>query len=265
MNTSPHNTANDKSDSAWDRAANFEKENRPMLTISKIVIKGSVDVVFVREAAPHLVVAGESPEVIRGIKTRFNGDKLIIEDEVFSITSSGEAIGVHQSAGVNTGVMQVFYGSVGQVAGRSIHVVGSGNIVSGNDMRDADGALVFVRGIVRVALPAAPSIRIKGSGDVTLYDLQQDVLDVGIRGSGNITAFGQVGHLVIKVAGSGDVDVSELVATSADFSIAGSGDIDAYVTHSVKARIAGSGDIVVRGNPTDRDQAVAGSGEIEFQ
>src|SRR3546814_11342317 len=48
------------------------------------------------------------------------------------------------------------------------------------------------RCIVGIALPEAPSIRITGSGDVTLYDLQQAVLDLGVQGSGDITAFGRV-------------------------------------------------------------------------
>lgn len=105
------------------------------------------------------------------------------------------------------------------------------------------------------------SIRIKGSGDVTLYDLQQSVLDLGIQG----LVFGRVELLDAEVAGSGDVDASELVATSAKLSVAGSGDIDAYVSHSAKARVAGSGDIVIRGNPSIRDHSVAGSGDIKFK
>ncbi|WP_454844529.1 GIN domain-containing protein [Pseudomonas veronii] len=48
-------------------------------------------------------------------------------------------------------------------------------------------------------------------------------------------------------------------------SVAGSGDIDAYVSDSVKARVAGSGDIVIRGNPPIRDHTVAGSGDIKFK
>ncbi len=41
--------------------------------------------------------------------------------------------------------------------------------------------------------------------------------------------------------------------------------IDAHVTAEVCARVAGSGDIVVRGNPPVRDQRVAGSGKIKFR
>ncbi|MHC8338490.1 GIN domain-containing protein [Pseudomonas sp. HLT2-19-2] len=43
------------------------------------------------------------------------------------------------------------------------------------------------------------------------------------------------------------------------------GTIDAYVSNSVKARVAGSGDIVIRGNPPIRDHSVAGSGDIKFK
>ena len=121
------------------------------------------------------------------------------------------------------------------------------------------------RSIVGIARPEAPCIRIKSSGDVTLYDLQQTVLDLGVQGSGDITAFGRVDLLDAEVAGSGDVDTRELVATSAKLSVAGSGDIDAYVSNSVKARVAGSGDIVIRGNPPIRDHSVAGSGDIKFK
>ena len=89
--------------------------------------------------------------------------------------------------------------------------------------------------------------------NVTLYALQQAVLDLRVQGSGDITAFGQVDLLVAEMAGSGDVDASELVAKSAKLSMVGSGDIDAYVSDSVKARVMGSGDIVIRGNPPIRD------------
>lgn len=59
-----HQDANHR-DSAWERAANYEKEERPIHPVSKIVIKGAVDVVFFRSSSAHLVVAGENVEAIR--------------------------------------------------------------------------------------------------------------------------------------------------------------------------------------------------------
>ena len=73
-----------------------------MRSVSKIVVKGAVDVVFFRAPAAHLVVAGENQEAIRSVKTRFDGNKLVIEQEGVSISG----------------------------AGGSIHVSGSGNIVA---------------------------------------------------------------------------------------------------------------------------------------
>ena len=61
------------------------------------------------------------------------------------------------------------------------------------------------------------------------------------------------------------MDTSELVATAAKLSLVGSRDIDAYVSNSVKARVAGSGDIVIRGIPPIRDHSVANSGDIKFK
>ncbi|HHK1717005.1 TPA: DUF2807 domain-containing protein [Pseudomonas aeruginosa] len=238
--------------SAWARTASYEKEERPMRAVSKIVVKGAVDVVFFRAPVAHLVVAGETKDAIDGVQTRFDGDKLVIEQEGISISGNGG----------------------------SIHVSGSGNIVAGGNIyvggrhggvhmqfNGPVGAVSIGQGrcIVGVASPAAPSIRVKGSGDVTLYNLEQATLDLGIQGSGDITAFGRVDRLDAEVAGSGDIDASELVALSASLAVAGSGDIDAYVSRSVRARVAGSGDIVVRGNPSDRDHSVAGSGDIKFK
>lgn len=230
-------------DSPWEQAASYEKEERSMRPVGKIVVKGAVEVVFYRASTAHLVVAGETQDAIRSIKTRFDGNKLVIEQEGTSIS----------------------------MAGGSIHVSGSGHIVAGGDIyidgvrQNNSRTIGAGRCIVGVALPEAPGIRIQGSGDVTLYDLQQSLLNICIQGSGDVTPFGQVKHLIAEVAGSGDVDASELVSATAELSVVGSGDIEAYVQQSVKARVAGSGDIVIRGNPANRDHSVAGSGDIKFK
>lgn len=219
----PINT--DQRGSAWDRAEHYVKEERPLQPIRKIIVKGAVDVVFRRFDKPQLIVAGETTAAVENVKTYFKGDKLVIEQE-------GSGMSIHVSGGGN----QIFFGSVGNVVMGDIHIVNGQSVGS----RVGHG-----RAIVGIALPEAPSIGIKGSGDVTLLDLKQAGLELEIQGSGDITAFGQVGHLDIEIAGSGDVDASELIADKARLSIAGSGDIEAFVRSTVDARVAGSGDIVV--------------------
>lgn len=228
--------------SAWDRLENAVKEDRPLQPVRKIVVKGLVDVVFRRAGTPMLVVAGETADAVAAVRTEYKGDKLVIEREGVSIS-------------FGNGHM-TFHGTVGSVV--------MGDIVNGKPTGPAV-SLRQPRAVVGIALPESPTIKIKGSGDVTLLDLQQDALDLEIQGSGDITVSGQVARLHVQVAGSGDVDASELIAEAADLSVAGSGDIEAFVRSDVRARVAGSGDIVVRGNPPRRDDYVVGSGKIKFR
>jgi hypothetical protein len=227
---------------AWDRVEHAVKEERSMQPVRKIVVKGSIDVVLGRAGTSKFVVAGESAEAVASVRTDYKGDKLIIEREGVTISFGGSHM--------------TFHGTVGSVV--------MGDIVNGKPT----GPAVPVRqprAVVFIALPASPAIKIKGSDDVTLLDLQQDALDLEIQGSGDITASGQVARLHVQVAGSGDVDANELIADAADLSVAGSGDIEAFVRTDVRARVASSGDIVVRGNRVHRDDHVAGSGKIKFR
>lgn len=229
-----------KNDLAWERIDNYVKEERPLQSLRKIVVKGAIDVVFRRSDNSMLVVAGETADAVASIKTYINGGKLVIEREGMTISFGNSRM--------------TFHGSVGSFV--------MGDIVNGKPMGTS---ISQGKVVVGITLPEAPAIKIKGSGDVTLLDLRQDGLELEIEGSGDITAHGQVAHLDVEIAGSGDVDASELVADHASLSIAGSGDIEAFVRTEVRARVAGSGDIVVRGNPSRRDHSVAGSGKIKFR
>lgn len=238
---SPPATSNQK-DSAWKRIENYVKEERPLQSIRKIVVKGSVDVVFRRCDNPMLIVAGETAEAVESVKTYFKGGKLVIEREGMTISMvAGRDI--------------VFHGSV------------SGSFVLGDivDGKPMGASISQGKVVVGVGLPEAPAVKNKGRGDVTLLDLRQAVLDLEIEGSGDITAYGQVAHLEVEIAGSGGVDASELIADRASLSVAGSGDIEAFIRSEVRARVAGSGVILVLGNPPHRVHSVSGSGKIKFR
>lgn len=62
-----------------------------------------------------------------------------------------------------------------------------------------------------------------------------------------------------------DPTLLDLRQACLDLEIEGSGDIEAFIRSEVRARVAGSGDILVRGNPPHRDHSVAGSGKIKFR
>lgn len=237
-----HSQSSTNRDSAWDRTENYIKEERPLQGARKIIVKGSVDVVFRRYDTPTLVVAGETAEAVESVKTYIDNGKLVIEREGMTIS-------------FGNGNM-IFHGSVGSFT--------VGDIVNGK----ATGTSMNInRGkvVVGVGLPEAPAIKIKGSGNATLLDLLQSGLELEVQGSGDITASGTVSSLTADVTGSGDVDACDLVADRASLTVAGSGDIEAFVRSDVRARVAGSGNIVVRGNPPRRDPTIAGSGKIKFR
>ncbi len=187
------------------------------------------------------------------VLTSISGDKLIIEREGNVIIASGGNIHVSGNGNI--------------VVGRDIHVGGihiqfngpKGSINVGGRSTSAG------RVLVAISLPIAPQVRVKGSGDISLYGLQQKEFEVSVKGSGDVTVQGTVHNLEVDIAGSGDVDARDLAAAAVDLSVAGSGDIKASASQSARARVAGSGDIVIYGNPAQRDHRVSGSGKIKFK
>ena len=117
---------------------------------------------------------------------------------------------------------------------------------------------------VSVAMPWIESVELQGYGDIALYGLHQEKLDIELRGSGDLVAVGTVATLDLRLKGSGDIDARKLRATRATLKLHGSGDVRALVSESVKIRSRGTGDIEVYGSPDERDCKCTGTGDIRF-
>lgn len=104
-------------------------------------------------------------------------------------------------------------------------------------------------------------VSLSGSGDVVL-DVNASYIKGALAGSGDLTIKGSTNELVAKIAGSGSFHGNNLQANNTDVAVAGSGDAKVISKESIKARVAGSGDIVYSGNPKKEDTKVAGSGKI---
>lgn len=126
---------------------------------------------------------------------------------------------------------------------REIEITGSGNVISENFLLVGD-----------------LDIELTGSGDVNLAVEAQDI-DVKISGSGDIKLEGVADETVYRISGSGDVSAFDLECNVADINVSGSGDVRVLVNNLLKARISGSGDIFYRGNPT-LDIDISGSGDV---
>ena len=231
-----------------------KKESRPIQAIKELVIRGSADV-FVTRGEPSMTVIADRPE---DVITEIRGGVLTISQRPTMVMGRGVMVGdgniqigsVHGSVTINggSGSTQVFYGSVGSVAG--------GDIVFGGDGH---------RARVEITLPGLSEVSISGAGDLCLEDLDQDAIELEISGSGNATLTGRVKHLAATISGAGDVNAKKLEAESASLNVSGAGKIKALVKNSLKARVSGAGDIKVWGDAAQRDTRVSGVGDIRFK
>lgn len=108
------------------------------------------------------------------------------------------------------------------------------------------------------------SVSIAGSYDANLNVFSETVTS-SIAGSGGLSLFGKTSRFEVSVSGSGEVSAFELTANNANVSISGSGSIDLFVTDSLEASIAGSGNILYKGNPKNINKNIVGSGKVSSQ
>ncbi|WP_353200292.1 head GIN domain-containing protein [Sandarakinorhabdus sp.] len=104
-------------------------------------------------------------------------------------------------------------------------------------------------------------LKISGSGNARIANLDTKTADIAISGSGDVVAAGRCGALNLRVAGSGNADASALRCTNAAISVAGSGDVSAHVSGQATVNVAGSGDVTVTGGGRC-SKKVAGSGAV---
>ncbi|MFM7507488.1 MAG: head GIN domain-containing protein [Rubrivivax sp.] len=107
------------------------------------------------------------------------------------------------------------------------------------------------------------AIGIAGSSDVRLRQLATAELQVSISGSGDVVGDGRATTLKIAIAGSGDVQLRDLKADDVTIDIAGSGDASVHADKSLRARIAGSGDVTYTGNAPAVNAQASGSGSVK--
>lgn len=139
---------------------------------------------------------------------------------------------------------------------------GSGFIVSGS-ITISNHA--FSKGVqIKVVLPSVSHVTVNGSGTVCYHEIDEENLEVNVKGSGDLFLSGKVTNFSGYIAGSGDIDGDELFAKHAKVEVTGSGDASINAAESVDAVVVGSGDIVIFGYTKVRTTRIQGSGDIKF-
>ena len=212
------------------------KGNGNMTTISRstsdyngIKCSGSFDFVLVAGTEGNITIQGES-NLLEYIITEVKGNNLIVkvEDNINLQSSKNKTIKI-----------TIPFKEISLVS-----LAGSGDLWNESTINATDF-----------------KVSLAGSGDIKLYVEAQSIKG-SLAGSGDLTLKGNTNKLEASIAGSGDFDGSELQANHTDVSVAGSGDAKVVSNETLKARVAGSGEIKYKGNPKKEDTKVAGSGSI---
>ena len=107
---------------------------------------------------------------------------------------------------------------------------------------------------------------LSGSGDMDLADLNAEKVSVVLSGSGNVKLSGSAAAAEFKVtiSGSGNVKASDFPANDVNVKIGGSGSCWVNSLKNLVAKLAGSGNVVYKGNPFI-DSTILGSGNVRKQ
>lgn len=108
----------------------------------------------------------------------------------------------------------------------------------------------------------AVEVNISGSGETELRDLIAKSVQLEIRGSGSVSANGTADAVDVNISGSGDAALRKLTAKSVRVNIQGSGDASLTAQLDADVFVSGSGDVELSGGPVMRRSEVRGSGSI---
>jgi hypothetical protein len=105
------------------------------------------------------------------------------------------------------------------------------------------------------------SIGMSGSGAMNVAQVQADQAGVALQGAGSVTVGGTAANVALSSLGAGTADLSGLAAADLKLTANGAGVVRAAARRSAMVNAAGSGDVIVLGNPACT-VANAGSGTV---
>ncbi|MEN1784841.1 MAG: head GIN domain-containing protein [Bacteroidota bacterium] len=104
-------------------------------------------------------------------------------------------------------------------------------------------------------------VSLAGSGKM-LLPIETTNMEVALAGSGNMTLSGKTEDIAVSIAGSGIIEGFDLTADSIDANLTGSGTVKITANTAITAKIAGSGEVIYKGNADKIKSSVIGSGGI---
>jgi len=101
-----------------------------------------------------------------------------------------------------------------------------------------------------------------GVGDLQVTQLAGDTLTVRFTGAERSTLSGTVRRLRVEVAGAATVDARDLAAEIVDVVIRGVGEVSVTARDRLAVEISGTGEVQYAGHPREVTQRISGAGEV---
>ncbi|MBR7793977.1 DUF2807 domain-containing protein [Undibacterium sp. FT147W] len=223
-------------------------DTRPVTAqVTQVVFSGPIDLLLHSSAVPSLSVRGD-PKLTSRVTTRVDGNTLYIATRgIFITLGKSEPIKVELNLPVLEKLQLSGSGDV-DVKGfkgkrLEFSMRGSGDLIVDGDFTQILGAM-------------------SGSGNLNLSLANSEQVTLSMQGSGDAMLKGQSTALSAKLSGSGDLHAEALKVKQAVIESRGSADSKIFATEEVNARLMGSGDLLVQGNPPRRNAERLGSGDI---
>lgn len=235
----------DKNGNSWSQgllgarlegSSNYVSKEFNVRDFDKVVVVGPMDVDYTQRTGERTVKVNTSDNLMDLIDIHIKGRTLYV--------------GMKRNARISFKRMDV------HITGgplKSVTLAGSGDFTMKRGMRtDSFGLTLSGSGDVEVNgldCKGDLAVALSGSGDIEATGVKATAVETAIAGSGDIKLEGLTSEAVYTVAGSGDIVADNMVADGVEASVAGSGDIICHARKSLKANVAGSGEIGYKGNP----------------
>jgi hypothetical protein len=114
---------------------------------------------------------------------------------------------------------------------------------------------------IKISTPDIETLRISGSGVVTISQIRNSCLKLNVNGAAKVKADGTTDLLFVDINGAGNVEGTSLRAGKAMVSINGAGAVGLAVANELDVKIVGTGMVIYTGNPKVT-QKIMGTGGV---
>lgn len=255
----------DKNGNSWSQellgarlegSSNYVSKEFNVRDFDKVVVVGPMDVDYTQRTGERTVKVNTSDNLMDLIDIHIKGRTLYVGMKR-NARISFKRMDVHITGGPLKSVTLAGSGDFTMKRGMrtdsfGLTLSGSGDVeVNGLDCKGDLAVALSGSGDIDFHGVGARSVQmtVAGSGDIEATGVKATAVETAIAGSGDIKLEGLTSEAVYTVAGSGDIVADNMVADGVEASVAGSGDIICHARKSLKANVAGSGEIGYKGNP----------------